>query len=74
MVRHAKISRHHRMFKTLTGLSTEGFNQIIPSFERPWEADLDCRDAGRLRLRGRDGRQPKPGPECRRLTRLRPGY
>jgi len=26
MISHDKISRHHRMFKTLTGLSTEGFN------------------------------------------------
>ena len=24
MISHAKISRHRRMFKTLTGLSTEG--------------------------------------------------
>ena len=30
MISHAKISRHRRMFKTLTGLSTEGFNQILP--------------------------------------------
>jgi len=55
MISHAKISRHRRMFKTLTGLSTEGFNQILPSFEEAWEADLDRRDAGRLRLRGRGG-------------------
>ncbi len=53
MISHAKISRHRRMFKTLTGLSTEGFKQILPSFEEAWEADLDRRDAGRLRLRGR---------------------
>jgi len=33
MISHAKISRHRRMFKTLTGLSTEGFKQILPSFE-----------------------------------------
>jgi len=55
MISHAKISRHRRMFKTLTGLSTEGFKQILPSFEEAWEADLDRRDAGRLRLRGRGG-------------------
>ena len=55
MISHAKISRHRRMFKTLTGLSTEGFKQILPSFEKAWEADLDRRDAGRLRLRGRGG-------------------
>jgi hypothetical protein len=48
MISHAKISRHRRMFKTLTGLSTEGFKQILPSFEKAWEADLDRRDAGRL--------------------------
>ena len=52
MINHAKISRHRRIFKTLTGLSTEGFKQILPSFEEAWEADLDRRDAGRLRLRG----------------------
>ena len=52
MISHAKISRHRRMFKTLTSLSTEGFKQILPSFEEAWEADLDRRDAGRLRLRG----------------------
>jgi len=55
MISHAKISRHRRMFKTLTGLSTEGFKQILPSFEEAWEADLDRRGAGRLRLRGRGG-------------------
>jgi len=55
MISHAKISHHRRMFKTLTGLSTEGFKQILPSFEEAWEADLDRRDAGRLRLRGRGG-------------------
>ena len=44
MISHAKISRHRRMFKTLTGLSTEGFKQILPSFEEAWEADLDRRD------------------------------
>ena len=46
MISHAKISRHRRMFKTLTGLSTEGFKQILPSFEEAWEADLDRRDTG----------------------------
>ena len=62
MISHAKISRHRRMFKTLTGLSTEGFKQILPSFEEAWEADLDRRDAGRLRLRGRGGgRKGDPG-------------
>ena len=55
MISHAKISRQRRMFKTLTGLSTEGFKQILPSFEEAWEADLDRRDAGRLRLRLRGG-------------------
>ena len=52
MISHAKISRHRRMFKTLTGLSTEGFKQILPSFEKAWEADLDRRDAGRLLVSG----------------------
>ena len=55
MISHAKISHHRRMFKTLTGLSTEGFKQMLPSFEEAWEADLDRRDAGHLRLRGRGG-------------------
>jgi len=69
MISHAKISRHRRMFKTLTGLSTEGFKQILPSFEEAWEADLDRRDAGRLRLRG-GGRKGVPG--VRRQTRVHP--
>ena len=38
MISHAKISCHRRMFKTHTGLSTEGFKQILPSFEEAWEA------------------------------------
>ena len=71
MISHAKISRHRRMFKTLTGLSTEGFKQILPSFEEAWEADLDRRDAGRLRLRGRGGGR-KGGPGVRRQTRVHP--
>jgi hypothetical protein len=37
MISHAKISQHRRMFKTLTGLSTEGFKQILPSFEKVWK-------------------------------------
>ena len=41
MISHAKLAHHGRMFKTLTGLSTEGFKQILPSFEEAWEADLD---------------------------------
>ena len=55
MISHAKISRHRRMFKTLTGLSTEGFKQILPSFEEAWKADLDRRDARRVRRRRRGG-------------------
>ena len=72
MISHAKISSHRRMFKTLTGLSTEGFKQILPSFEEVWEADLDRRDAGGLRLRGRGGGR-KGGPRVRRQTRVHPG-
>ena len=34
MISHAKISRHHRMFKTPTDLSTEGFKQILPFHHR----------------------------------------
>ena len=60
MISHAKIFRHRRMFKTLTGLSTEGFKQMLPSFEEAWEADLDRRDAGRLHLWG-GGRKGVPG-------------
>ena len=41
MIRHDKIARHPRTFKTLIDLSTEGFNQILPSFEEAWESDLD---------------------------------
>ena len=55
MIRHEKIARHPRTFKTLTGLSTEGFIQILPSFEEAWESDLDRRDTGRVRRRRRGG-------------------
>ena len=55
MIRHDKIAKHPRLFKTLTGLSTEGFRQLLPAFERAWEAELDRRDAGRLRRRRRGG-------------------
>ena len=34
MISHAKISHHRRMFKTLTGLSMEGFKQILPFHHR----------------------------------------
>ncbi len=37
MISHAKISCHRRMFKMLTGLSTEGFKQMLPSFEKVWK-------------------------------------
>jgi hypothetical protein len=72
MISHAKIFRHRRMFKTLTGLSTEGFKQMLPSFEEAWEANLDRRDAGRLRLRDRGGGR-KGVPGVRRQTRVHPG-
>ena len=49
MIRHDKIARHPRTFKTLTGLSTEGFKQLLPPFERAREFDLGRRDAGRVR-------------------------
>ena len=55
MIRHDKIARHPRTFKTLTGLSTESFIQILPSFEEAWESDLDRRDTGRVRRRRRGG-------------------
>ena len=51
MIRHDKIARHPRTFKTLVGLSAEGFKQLLPPFERAWESDLDRRDAGRVRWR-----------------------
>ena len=72
MISHTKISRHRRMCKTFTGLSTEGFKQMLPSFEEAWEADLDRRDAGRLRLRGRGGGR-KGGPGVCRQARVHPG-
>ena len=34
MISQAKISRHPRTFKTLTGLSAEGFKQLLPACER----------------------------------------
>ena len=55
MISQAKISRHPRTFKTLTGLSAEGFKQLLPACERAWESDLDRRDAGRV-CGGRKGR------------------
>ena len=48
MMRHDKIARHPRTFKTLTGLSAEGFKQLLPPFERARESDLGRRDAGRV--------------------------
>ena len=66
MISHAKISRYRRMFKTLTSLNTEGFKRILPSFEEAWEADLDRRDAGRLRLRGRGVEAARGSPGVRR--------
>ena len=55
MIRHDKIAKHPRLFKTLTGLSTEGFRQLLPAFERAWEAELDRRDAGQRQRRRRGG-------------------
>ena len=49
MMRHDKIARHPRTFKTLTGLSAEGCKQLLPAFERAWKAVVDRRDAGRVR-------------------------
>jgi len=39
MISHTKLFRHRRLFKTLTGLSTEGFKQILPSFEEAWASE-----------------------------------
>ena len=55
MIGHDKIARRPRTFKTLTGLSAEGLKQLLPTFERAWESDLDRRDAGRVRQRRRGG-------------------
>ena len=45
MIRHDKIARYPRTFKTLTGLSTEGFDQLLVSFDEAWEPNLNRRDA-----------------------------
>ena len=52
MIRHDKIARHPRTFKTLTGLSAEGFKQLLPAFERAWESDLDRRAGAAVGARG----------------------
>ena len=45
MIRHDKIARPPHTFKTLTGLSTEGFDQLLVSFDEAWESNLNRRDA-----------------------------
>ena len=72
MISHAKISRHRRMFKMLTGLSTEGSKQILLSFEEAWEADLDRRDAGAF-VSGAGVEAARGGAGVRRQTRVHPG-
>ena len=73
MINHAKLSRHHRMFKTLTGLSTEGFAKLPVSFKEVREADLDHRDAGHIHRWSRSGGRKGGFPRGRRQARVHAG-
>jgi hypothetical protein len=46
MIQHDKIAKHPRLFKTLTGLSTDGFGQLLPAFKQARESELDLRLSG----------------------------
>ena len=75
MISHAKISRHRRMFKTLTGLSTEGFKQMLPSFEKVWKDTgfQDYEPAGaRPYKQRRNPRGANSAPKRRRPIGLSP--
>lgn len=56
MIQYDKLAKHPRIFKTLIGLNTEGFRQLLPTFKRAREAELERR-AGRLRYPRRGGRR-----------------
>lgn len=57
MIKFQFIKKNLAVFQCVTGLNLAAFYELLPSFERAYEADLDQRDKelGRKRLRERGG-------------------
>jgi len=57
MTTYAKIARNPKLFRSLTGLSLSAFAQLLPAFEKAYDADLMRRDEqkGEVRQRQRGG-------------------
>lgn len=64
MIKFDILKQNAVAFQSFTGLSVEAFYQLLPSFERAYEADLDQRDRQRSQKRkrarggGRNGALP----------------
>jgi hypothetical protein len=57
MIKFQLLKKNLAVFQCMTGLNLAAFYELLPSFERAYEADLDERDKkrGRKRLRERGG-------------------
>lgn len=60
MITYTKIAKNPKLFQSLTGLSLPAFAQLLPAFEKAYDADLMRRDAQKAEVRQRQrggGRQ-----------------
>jgi hypothetical protein len=53
MITYAKLAKNPKLFRSFTGLSLKAFGQLLPAFEKAYEADLTRRDEQRSQPRQR---------------------
>ena len=65
MITYAKLAKKPKLFRSFTGLSVQAFKQLLPAFEKAYEADLTRRDAQKAepRQRQRGGGRTSVIPE-----------
>lgn len=65
MITYAKLAKKPKLFRSFTGLSVQAFKQLLPAFEKAYEADLTRREEQRTapRQRQRGGGRTSAIPE-----------
>lgn len=53
MIRYAKLAKKPKLLRSLTGVSKEAFEQLLPAFEKAYEADLMGREKQKVEVRQR---------------------
>lgn len=53
MITYAKLAKNPKLLQSLTGLSAQAFKQLLPAFEKAYEADLTVREGQKAEKRQR---------------------